>query len=42
MSVYKLPVELNPIIKTYQNSAFPFSVLLAQDPDTIYFYATLF
>lgn len=37
MSVHKLPVELNPVIKTYQNSAFPFSVLLAQDSDTIYF-----
>lgn len=37
MSVHKLPVELNPVVKTYQNSAFPFSVLLAQDPDSIYF-----
>lgn len=37
MIVNKLPIELNPVIKTYQNSAFPFSVLLAQDSDTIYF-----
>ena len=33
----KLKIELNPVAKSYQNSAFPFSVMQACDPDTVYF-----
>ena len=33
----KLPIELDPILKTYQNTALPFSALMAQNTNAVVF-----